>query len=145
MGEAGGTWAGTYTYRAERLHRPASMAELQELVATAPRVRVLGSRHSFTANARLPDDTLNNIGQAGRVECCQINRIYTRREFQSVVGAIECDVARERRIISLNRELVDLDDRFRIPDVPVSVSNGVVIDGQVLCSNVALEFYCRRK
>ena len=48
MGEAGGTWAGTYTYRAEKLHRPRSLPELQEIVATAPRVRVLGSRHSFT-------------------------------------------------------------------------------------------------
>ena len=48
MGEAGGTWAGTYTYRAEQLHRPASLDELQEIVATAPKVRVLGSRHSFT-------------------------------------------------------------------------------------------------
>jgi len=48
VGEAGGTWAGTYTYRAERLHRPRSLPELQEIVATAPRVRVLGSRHSFT-------------------------------------------------------------------------------------------------
>ena len=100
---------------------------------------------SLSANVRLPDDTLNNIGQAGWVECCQINRIYTRREFQSVVGAIERDVARERRIISLNRELVDLNDRFRIPDIPMSVSYGVVIDGQILCSNVALNFYCRRK
>src|SRR5689334_1657692 len=48
VGEAGGTWAGTYTYRARKLHRPASLAELREIVATAPRVRVLGSRHSFT-------------------------------------------------------------------------------------------------
>ena len=44
-------WAGNYTYTAERLHRPASLAELQEVVATAPRVRVLGSRHSFTGVA----------------------------------------------------------------------------------------------
>src|SRR3954454_17541048 len=48
VGEAGGTWAGTYTYRAEQLHRPASLAELQEIVAAAPKVHVLGSRHSFT-------------------------------------------------------------------------------------------------
>jgi xylitol oxidase len=41
-------WAGTYAYRAERLHRPASVDELREVVARAPRVRVLGSRHSFT-------------------------------------------------------------------------------------------------
>src|SRR3954451_6966816 len=48
VGEAGGTWAGTYTYRAEKLHRPTSLPQLQEIVAAAPRVRVLGSRHSFT-------------------------------------------------------------------------------------------------
>ncbi len=41
-------WAGSHTYTAERLHRPASLAELRAIVAGAPRVRVLGSRHSFT-------------------------------------------------------------------------------------------------
>jgi len=40
-------WAGNYTYRARELHRPASLEELQEVVAGAARVRVLGSRHSF--------------------------------------------------------------------------------------------------
>jgi alditol oxidase len=41
-------WAGTHAYAAAALHRPASLPELQELVAGAPRIRVLGSRHSFT-------------------------------------------------------------------------------------------------
>jgi xylitol oxidase len=45
-------WAGNLTYRAERLVRPDSVEQLQELVAGADRVRALGSRHSFTA---LPD------------------------------------------------------------------------------------------
>lgn len=40
-------WAGNYTYRASVIHRPSSLDELQEVVARAPRVRVLGSRHSF--------------------------------------------------------------------------------------------------
>jgi len=40
-------WAGNYTYRAERLHRPSTLEQLREIVAAAPRVRVLGSRHSF--------------------------------------------------------------------------------------------------
>lgn len=44
-------WAGNFTYGASRLHRPASLEEVQELVAAAPRVRVLGSRHSFTGIA----------------------------------------------------------------------------------------------
>jgi len=41
-------WAGNYSYRARALHAPATLEELQELVANTPRLRVLGSRHSFT-------------------------------------------------------------------------------------------------
>jgi alditol oxidase len=41
-------WAGNLTYRARRLHRPASLDELRKLLTTAPRIRVLGSRHSFS-------------------------------------------------------------------------------------------------
>jgi alditol oxidase len=40
-------WAGSHTYSAERLHRPTTLREVREVVAAAPRVRVLGSRHSF--------------------------------------------------------------------------------------------------
>ena len=40
-------WAGNYTYRAHALHRPTTLGGVQEIVATAPRVRMLGSRHSF--------------------------------------------------------------------------------------------------
>lgn len=43
----GRNWAGNYEYRAEHLHQPSSLEELQEIVARASRVRVLGSRHSF--------------------------------------------------------------------------------------------------
>jgi len=41
-------WAGTHTYRAVVLHRPSTVDELRQIVAAVPRVRVLGSRHSFT-------------------------------------------------------------------------------------------------
>jgi alditol oxidase len=40
-------WAGNYTYRAQKLHRPSTIEQVQEIIANAPRVRVLGSRHSF--------------------------------------------------------------------------------------------------
>ena len=40
-------WAGTYTYRAEKLHRPTTMEQVQQIVAKAASVHVLGSRHSF--------------------------------------------------------------------------------------------------
>ena len=43
----GKNWAGNYTYRARKLHRPSTMEQLQEIIANASCVRVLGSRHSF--------------------------------------------------------------------------------------------------
>jgi xylitol oxidase len=43
----GKNWAGNYTYRAEKLHRPSTIEQAQEIIANAPGVRVLGSRHSF--------------------------------------------------------------------------------------------------
>ncbi len=44
----GTTWAGNHAYAAHALVLPASTAELAEAVAAAPRVRAVGSRHSFT-------------------------------------------------------------------------------------------------
>jgi xylitol oxidase len=41
-------WAGNYTYRARAIHAPSTLEQLQELINALPRVRVLGSRHSFT-------------------------------------------------------------------------------------------------
>ncbi|WP_020143306.1 D-arabinono-1,4-lactone oxidase [Terracoccus sp. 273MFTsu3.1] len=40
-------WAGSHTYRSP-IERVRSVEHLQELVAASPRVRALGSRHSFT-------------------------------------------------------------------------------------------------
>ncbi len=42
-------WSGNYAYRADRVHRPRTVEQVQELVAAAGSVRALGSRHSFTA------------------------------------------------------------------------------------------------
>src|SRR5690349_21016738 len=44
-------WAGNHADRARELHRPASLDELRELLARTPRIRVLGTRHSFNAIA----------------------------------------------------------------------------------------------
>jgi alditol oxidase len=41
-------WAGNYTYRAQQLHRPTTIEQVQQIVANAASVHVLGSRHSFT-------------------------------------------------------------------------------------------------
>ena len=42
-------WAGNYEYRAHALHEPETVEALQELVAGTQKLRVLGSKHSFTA------------------------------------------------------------------------------------------------
>ncbi len=47
----GTNWSGNYAYRANSLHRPRSLEELQELVGGARALRVIGSRHSFTSIA----------------------------------------------------------------------------------------------
>ena len=41
-------WAGNHVYGAAELHRPATLEHLRAIVARAPRVRALGSRHSFS-------------------------------------------------------------------------------------------------
>jgi alditol oxidase len=41
-------WAGNYAYGARVVHRPETIEQLQEIVASARRLHVLGSRHSFT-------------------------------------------------------------------------------------------------
>lgn len=40
-------WSGNHAYRARTVHEPRSVAELQQLVAGAPALRALGTRHCF--------------------------------------------------------------------------------------------------
>ena len=44
-------WSGNYTYAADRLLEPKSMAEVQDAIRAATVVRALGSRHSFNGIA----------------------------------------------------------------------------------------------
>ena len=52
-------WAGNLEYGARRLLEPRSREELQEVVRAAPRFRVLGSRHSFSAIADTDGDLVS--------------------------------------------------------------------------------------
>jgi alditol oxidase len=52
-------WAGNIDYRAPFIARPESLAELQDLVARSPRLRVVGTRHSF--NDIADRDTLVSV------------------------------------------------------------------------------------
>lgn len=40
-------WGGNRTYRAATVERPATLGELQRLIAASPRVAVIGTRHTF--------------------------------------------------------------------------------------------------
>lgn len=55
-------WAGNVTYAARQVHRPASVAEVQALVAASSRIRALGSRHSFSHLADTADDLVELSG-----------------------------------------------------------------------------------
>ncbi|MGY1814011.1 D-arabinono-1,4-lactone oxidase [Blastococcus sp. SYSU D00820] len=62
------TWAGNLTYRSARVHRPASVEEVQAVVAGAERVKVLGSRHCFNDIADTTADHVVLDRLAGPVE-----------------------------------------------------------------------------
>ncbi|MET4704850.1 D-arabinono-1,4-lactone oxidase [Frigoribacterium sp. UYMn621] len=47
MGDTGANWAGNYRFGAPQLRGPRSVEEVQELVVASPRIRALGTRHSF--------------------------------------------------------------------------------------------------
>ena len=54
--------AGNVTFSAERFHRPASLPQLQQLVAGSARVRALGAAHSFNRLADTPGDLVSVAG-----------------------------------------------------------------------------------
>jgi xylitol oxidase len=61
-------WAGNITYRAARLHEPASLDQLREIVAGASEVRAVGAGHSFNRIADTPGDLVSVAGLPRRVE-----------------------------------------------------------------------------
>jgi xylitol oxidase len=82
-------WAGNQTYRSRRVERPASIEALQELVARETKVRVLGSRHSFSDIA----DTTGIHISLDRVP--QVIEVDSDAECVTVSGAaLYGDVAR---------------------------------------------------
>lgn len=61
------TWAGNLTYHHDRLHRPSTVDELQELVARSRRIRALGTRHSFNHLADTEHDLVQLHGLPAEV------------------------------------------------------------------------------
>jgi alditol oxidase len=61
-------WAGNVTFTAQRFHRPASVGELQALVAGSERARALGTGHSFSPIADTPGDLVSVAGLPKTIE-----------------------------------------------------------------------------
>ncbi|MFD7513127.1 FAD-binding protein, partial [Streptomyces sp. NPDC059853] len=70
-------WAGNVTFGAQRLHRPASVAELRRVVAGSRQLRVLGSGHSFNLIADTPGDLVRVDGLPPRIDIDAARRRVT--------------------------------------------------------------------
>jgi alditol oxidase len=56
-------WAGNLAYSGDSVHHPTSVVEVQELVARLPRVKALGTRHSFNTIADSPGGALISLSE----------------------------------------------------------------------------------
>lgn len=75
-------WAGNHEYAAARVHAPTSVAELQELVASAERIRPLGTRHSFTDVADTAGDLVSTADLPAEID------VDTERRAVRVAGGV---------------------------------------------------------
>ncbi len=84
-------WAGNVAYRAARVHRPTTLAELQDVVAGAARVRALGTGHSFN---RIADTTSDLVSVADLPRELEVDatrrtlRVSAGLRFGEVVGPL---------------------------------------------------------
>ena len=70
-------WAGNYEYRAAGLEEPASIEDLQRVVASSPRVRALGTRHSFNELADTDGVLVSVLGIPADIEIDAERRVVT--------------------------------------------------------------------
>lgn len=67
-------WAGNVVFTAAQVHRPSTVAQLQELVARSRQVRVLGTGHSFNRIADTPGTLVSVTGLPKLAELDTANR-----------------------------------------------------------------------
>ena len=70
-------WAGHVAFGALSTHFPASVAEVQEIVRTSPKVRAIGARHSFNAIADTPGALISLRSLPRRIEIDAEGRTVT--------------------------------------------------------------------
>jgi alditol oxidase len=91
-------WAGNYTYRATNLHRPASLDELSAIVASAPKIRALGSRHCFNDIA----DSAELISVEGLDQAIEIDRDASTVTFNAAMRYGDLALALERQGLAIH-------------------------------------------
>jgi xylitol oxidase len=111
-------WAGNYTYRASRLERPRTLDEVRELVASAERVRIVGSRHSFTGIG----DSALLISLAGLAPDVAVDHTAGTATFSA--GMTYAELAR-----ALEREGVALQNLASLPHISVGGSIATATHG----------------
>jgi xylitol oxidase len=82
-------WAGNVRFRAAAVRRPATVAQVQQLVTSATRVRVLGTGHSFSPVA---DTTGLQLSMTGLPPLVQIDTV--RRQAKVAAGLRYGDIVR---------------------------------------------------
>jgi xylitol oxidase len=101
-------WGGNYTYRAQRVHRPATLEQLCEIVARAPRIRVLGSRHAFS-----------DIADSAQLLALDALPIDLRVDHDASSVSFAAGVAYGALAVALEREHVALANLASTPQISV--------------------------
>ena len=120
-------WAGNYTYRAQKLHRPTTMEQVQQIVANAASVHVLGSRHSF-----------NEIADASELLSLENLPADVVVDHQAHTVSLGGDVKYGNLAKTLNEEGVALHTLASLPHISVAGAVATATHGSgVTCGNLA--------
>src|SRR5437762_7696348 len=120
-------WAGNYTYRAQKLHRPTTIEQVQEIVANAASVHVLGSRHSF-----------NDIADSSELISLEDLPADVVVDHEAQTVSLGGGVKYGNLIKTLNDEGVALHTLASLPHISVAGAMATATHGSgVTCGNLA--------
>lgn len=92
MGSPLSNWSGTVSYYPAAVARPTTVAQLQELVALTPQLRVRGSGHTFNRLTDTPGTLLSLAGLAGSPEldaAGELVRVPAGTGYGALAGFLE--------------------------------------------------------
>lgn len=120
-------WAGNYTYQAQKLHRPRTIEQVQQIVARATSVHALGSRHSF-----------NDIADSSELISLADLPAEVHIEHQAQTVSLSGGMTYGNLIKTLNDEGVALHTLASLPHVTVAGAVATATHGSgVTCGNLA--------